>query len=386
MKLLVLDWGAYTLPDINECLTANHVHCRNIYYYFDNKYKDDFFCRHFSEYLTSDSYDAVFTVNFFPLVAEICHKYHVKYLSWSFDNPQIALDSTDILGYETNYVFLFDRIQAAHYQKKGHTNVYHLPLAVNPTRLSSLSLTPEEIQMYTADISFVGNLYSSPLPRILSYLDDYHRGYLESISLLQSKLYGRYLIDELLTDGLIDGINQCVRKKLNNPNASLSREQLSFSMATHITREERLLLLGLLSHRYSLNLYSGEVHPVLSRANYLGTANYLTQMPKVFLASRINLNITLKIIQSGIPLRALDILGAGGFLLSNYQEELSENFIPDKELVLYSDIEDAVAKADFYLRHGDIRLKIAKAGQAKVFSEFNYTRQLTTLFRTAGIL
>ena len=109
-------------------------------------------------------------------------------------------------------------------------------------------------------------------------------------------------------------------------------------------------------------------------------------MPKVFAASRINLNITLKILQSGMPLRVLDILGAGGFLLSNYQPELSEYFEDGKEIALYTDVQDAVDKANFYLSHENLRQSIAQASQAKVFENFNYTKQLQTLFTTAGIL
>ena len=57
-------------------------------------------------------------------------------------------------------------------------------------------------------------------------------------------------------------------------------------------------------------------------------------MPLIFRESKINLNITLRSITSGMPLRALDIMGAGGFLLSNYQQELAENYIDGEELVL----------------------------------------------------
>ena len=38
----------------------------------------------------------------------------------------------------------------------------------------------------------------------------------------------------------------------------------------------------------------------------------------MFANSKVNLNITLRNIKTGIPLRALDIMGAGGFLLTNY--------------------------------------------------------------------
>ena len=57
----------------------------------------------------------------------------------------------------------------------------------------------------------------------------------------------------------------------------------------------------------------------------MGYADYYEQMPKIFRLSDVNLNISLRTIQTGIPLRVLDVLACGGFLISNYQEELAES-------------------------------------------------------------
>ena len=46
-----------------------------------------------------------------------------------------------------------------------------------------------------------------------------------------------------------------------------------------------------------------------------------------FRNSKINLNPTAKGIRSGIPLRIFDILSCSGFLLTNYQSELSDHFL-----------------------------------------------------------
>ena len=108
-------------------------------------------------------------------------------------------------------------------------------------------------------------------------------------------------------------------------------------------------------------------------------------MPCVFRYSKLNLNPTLKCIQSGIPLRALDIMGAKGVLLSNYQPELAEYFENEKDLILYESIEDAIDKADFYLRHEDLRREIALNGYQKVKESFSYPERINTLFRIAKI-
>ena len=165
----------------------------------------------------------------------------------------------------------------------------------------------------------------------------------------------------------------------------ISREALSYAMAARITREDRLLALKLLSNHYDVKLYSRENNELLDKVTYMGTVDYDEEMPKVFKASEINLNITLKCIRSGIPLRALDIMGAGGFLISNYQPELNENFIDGQEMVTYESIEDMYAKVNFYLNNPDLRKEVARRGHEKVASEYRYEDRIDEMLRIAGI-
>jgi spore maturation protein CgeB len=101
--------------------------------------------------------------------------------------------------------------------------------------------------------------------------------------------------------------------------------------------------------------------------------------------SKINLNPTLKSIRSGIPLRALDILGCGGLLLSNYQAELVEAFIPNEEVVIYESIEDAAEKAEYYLNHEAERERVAQNGYRKACEMFSFDRQLEKLFNECNL-
>ena len=48
--------------------------------------------------------------------------------------------------------------------------------------------------------------------------------------------------------------------------------------------------------------------------------------------------MTIRNIRTGIPLRVWDILGAGGFLLTNFQVELPDYFENGKDIVYYEDI------------------------------------------------
>lgn len=125
-----------------------------------------------------------------------------------------------------------------------------------------------------------------------------------------------------------------------------------------------------------MDLYSQEMDEGLKKVNYRGYADYYREMPVIFARSKVNLNISLKTIRTGIPLRVLDIMGCGGFVLSNYQQELLEYFVPGEECVVYENTEDLFLKADYYLKHEEERKRIAAAGLAKVKRDFTFEERL----------
>ncbi len=94
-------------------------------------------------------------------------------------------------------------------------------------------------------------------------------------------------------------------------------------------------------------------------------------MPKVFLFSKINLNFTSKPIRSGLPLRIWDILGAGGFLLTNFQSEIPEYFEVGKDLEAFASEEELVEKIRYYLAHDEEREEIARNGYQKAKEQYS---------------
>lgn len=384
MKLLIFEWGAgtFTYNDIIESLSDNGVSYRTVSYQFEDKNEDEFFEHRFGKVLAEDSYDAVFSVNYFPLVAKCAHNRHIPYLSWSYDNPLDVPDIEKTLGYPENHVFLFDRIQFEGYKNAGFDNVYHLPLAVNTKRLDKIRLSQNEIMQYGCDIAFVGKMYESMLGSYMSIMDDYAKGYVDAIIRVQQKIYGYYIIDELLTDKFMEDINRHFKELSPDTTFVLPKQALSYAMAAQTTRNERLILLNLLSSHFKMKYYSWKNCEILKNAEFMGSCDYYIQQPKVFKACKLNLNITLKCLQSGIPLRAMDILGAGGFLLSNFQPELAEYFVNGQDVVMYDSIEDAYEKAQYYLSHDEERIRIAENGHDKAKEMFSYDKQLAVILRS----
>ncbi len=69
-------------------------------------------------------------------------------------------------------------------------------------------------------------------------------------------------------------------------------------------------------------------------------------------------------------------MGAGGFLMTNYQEDFLKHFKPDREFVFYEDKEDLMEKTAYYLEHETERKKIAKNGFLKTAAEHTYKKRL----------
>ena len=78
----------------------------------------------------------------------------------------------------------------------------------------------------------------------------------------------------------------------------------------------------------------------------------------------------------------MDIMGSGGFLLTNFQSDFLNHFIPDEDFVYYETIADMKDKVQYYLEHDEERKQIAKNGYQKVKETFTLKHCLQTMLQT----
>ncbi|MBD5396475.1 MAG: glycosyltransferase [Lachnospiraceae bacterium] len=385
MKLLVYLWNAYLEADVLEICQEKGVSVKTFSWTFRDKNQDDRFMNWFGKTIDIRTYDAVLSINYWPLLSQVCQDQGIRYIAWCYDNPLNVVKIEETLANPVNAVFLFDKIQYFKYKNTGFDTVYYLPLGVNASRMKRLSISDAEYARYAAQVSFVGQLYESRLPEIMAPMNEYTKGYLNALMNVQTIMYGAYLLDECITEELIRDINDQYLQKVPDTEVRLSKEALNFAMACEITRKNRIILLSLCGARYDTRLYSYQNSEVIKNVKKCSQVDYLKEMPLVFACSKINLNPSLRIIQTGIPLRAFDIMGAGGFLLSNYQEELLEYFENEKDMVVYESMEDAIAKINFYLNHEDLRRKIAESGRIKTLEEHSLQNRFEQIISDAGL-
>ncbi len=377
MRILFFDMGSFTYRDVRDAMESLGHEVHTLYYHFADRYKDDFFDDRFSYELEKKAYDLVFSVNFFPLVAKTCKEKGLPYVSWSYDSP---LDERmqNYFSYDTNHIFLFDRQEVADYNLKGYSGVFHMPLAVNVERIDRIGLS----HRIKRDVSFVGKLYSSDLPTLMYPAGDYIKGYIDALLHVQIGLYGCNILESSISDDMVDMLNESYRK-IGQDRVRLSKRGLAFAISTQITHFERKVLLDELAEGYDVHIYTADKAELTDKVSIHGPVKYYDEMYEVFASSRLNLCPTLRSIASGIPLRALDVLGSGSLLFSNYQPELAEYFTDGKDVVMYESLDDAVAKAEFYLSHPEECESIALSGRETAKSAFGYRDKVEKML--AGI-
>lgn len=333
-----------------------------------------------------DPIDLVFSFNFFPNISEGCQKLGIKYVSWVFDCPHKTLCSPQVFN-DVNDIHIFDRLMCEDLERKGVKNVHHTPLAVNKDRLSKycsdLDLGSGGQIVYQHDVSFIGNLYDNEF----NFYDQIKgipgplKDYIDAVISAQEKIFSMdFFTDESVVNTKhIESIDNYVIFEKSGKYDIDYHEVILDMLRKKVTVNERRHILEKMGENYDTVLYTaGDIKPIKNVCN-LGFADYMTRMPRVFRRSKVNLNITLRSIRSGIPLRILDILAAGGFALTNYQPEIGENFTDGVHLAMCVTPEEMVQKAGYYLQHEDERKEIAEKGREKVWEEFSYERILSRI-------
>ena len=396
MHILMYRWKAYNYRDIEQTFLLLGHTVDNIEQELGSYDVSPEFERVIEEKIRGTHYDMVFTVNYFPLISNVCERTGVKYVSWTCDNPLISMYHESVF-HACNYIFTFDKTNYLEFRGMGVKHIWYLPLAVDTERMDALLGAPEkperrnatqdsEMRKYRGDVAFVGSLYErNSYDKIKNRLPEYLRGYFDAVMEAQLNISGANIVEPMLTTNILEQLQEYFQ--LEKSEGSFSDLGLIFQttvLGFKIAEIERRRALIELSKHYKVNVYSNSNVSDLLRIQYCGSVDYWSEMPKVFRMSKINLNFTIPNIKSGIPLRIWDVLGCGGFLLTNYQAEIPYYFKEGEDLVCFDGLEDLCEKVGYYLEHEEERKRIAWNGYHKVREKHYYIERIHTILDTVA--
>lgn len=316
MKILIYRWSVFHQEDIAEAFES-FGHTVEYYEEMPDERKGTDI-RRLKEVVAE--YDLVFSANYFSRVSNACQAQQKKYIAWTVDSPMLTMFDTSVFN-ECNYIFLFDKFDYYRFLQMGVKHVYYLPLAVNAERVKNCieAASEKEKGKYRVDISFVGGLYyKNSYDAIEDKLPEYLQGYFDACMEAQLDLYGDNVFDRLLTADILERLCEII--DFHQSDTAFSDIKLVFSstyLGFKTAQKERIRNLNALASRFEVNLYTDRTDDRLRGVHVKESVDYREEMPLVFHESDINMNFTIRNIRTGLPLRIWDILGAGGFLLTN---------------------------------------------------------------------
>ncbi len=379
-RILIYKWRAYNYLDVYETFRAFGFAVDFLEQHLPSYDEDAQLTEKLLKRMREKSYDFVFTINYFGVVSDACEQMGVPYVSWSCDSPLISMYHESVFN-RHNFIFLFDKSSYLFFKELGVEQIWHLPLAVDTDRIDHIIQNALDLKLYENEISFIGSLYErNSYDSLVPTFPPYLQGYLDCAMEAQMNICGGNLLERLLTDDICMQLERHYR--LEKSERSFSDLKLIFAttvLGFKVAKEQRCSCLLELVKKHPVSIYTNSNTHDLVKIDYRGSVDYWTQMPKVFYGSKINLNFTIPNIKSGIPLRVWDVLGAGGFLITNYQPELELYFEPDKDLVIFESKQDLAQKVSYYLEHEEQRRKIAENGYKKVKLNHSYKQRIAQM-------
>lgn len=374
-KILFYQWYSFMNQGIEKAFKQLGIEYDILYYQQTDWEEDPVFEEKLEKQLRENVYDAVFSVNFAPVVSYVCERHGIKYISWVYDSP-MHIRNYDVMKNSCNKIYMFDWGQIQEYKKRG-IEMEHMPLAVD-SEVFNLPQNETVKREYSAQIGMVGKMYATEYTTYTNPLSDETKHLLNEMISSQRDVYNDCFIPRLLTDELIEKINKEYAGA--GIDFQIEERELEYMMLCETTSRERYIILSALANHFDTHLYTTEKMDI-KNLHIHGPVDYYKQMPYIFKLSDINLNISLKAIRTGIPLRCVDILGCGGFLLSNYQEELVQYLDVGTDCEVYGSFEEMYEKVDFYIKHEELRKKIAENGFLKAQKIFTFKNRIEQMFK-----
>ena len=337
-------------------------------------------------YIMENKIDFLISVYFIMNAAMAAFKTNIRYISIIWDAPYVGIYNP--LGRLNNvWISSFDKLERERYLEKGIKHVLYQPLSVNQDLTEEWNRDIQDALQgnYIHDISFVGRLYDkNTYDECIEMIPDVMRYYFNSIfEEAACKWDGINRVYGTTTNEIWKYI-EVISPEFKLVNRMDIEDARCFEMTCivkKIANIERVAVLNMLAEEYSVALYtdSESAKTVLRNVELQPPVIMGKAAGMVYAGSKINLNISLKGMEGGTPLRIMDIMAAGGFVLSSYCSETAELFEEDKEIVMFKTPEELVEKVNYYLGHDRERKQIAEAGHKKVITCYTYEKKLKQL-------
>jgi len=334
----------------------------------------------------------IVSINYRHGLPEISSRLGIPLLVWEID-PRIERPAPQRTANPFTYLYTYRKANVAKFREAGFTNVEYLPLAANPKRRCPMTLSPEEIERYGADVSFAGSSMVGQA-EVLSQL--YQRltknrqypgmagspirdfSHLRELALTeQAQRPDDYVIEAVFREHLpqnawvaLDDEQRLVDLAVCTAESAASqRRAQALSRFSQFAQDARVAVWG----------DDGWRQIVPKGVHYRGSVGHFLELTAVYNASKINLDIN-RIYQPDITtMRVFDVLACNAFVLADYSDDLGELMSLDNEVIAYRALAELPSLARHFLTHPHEREQMAAAGYRKVLKEHTISMRVENM-------
>ncbi len=299
----------------------------------------------------------------------------IPFASWYVDSPMLI-----IKHYERNLspccaVFLWDEDYIRDIRALGFDKVHYLPLAADPTVFRPIDRAKNPLASQANEVAFVGNSMAKKIQKRLERLGltNEHKSFIEELGRVYAQSGARN-VGDILEQARYKG-HPLVQEMQNGKRVDF--ETLVMWQATQIYR---LKYIQMLEPFNPVIRGDDGWHGVLNGTFRIGPElSYYDELNYFYNVSKINFNITSTQMRNSVNQRVFDVPALGGFLLTDYKQQLEGLMEIGKEAVCYRDREEIPELVRFYLKHERDRKNIAEHGRRRILAEHTYVHRVKEL-------
>jgi spore maturation protein CgeB len=365
VRILVLDTGYFVVQDVLEAAADLGWEVVALRTKAVGKAEGGFVAE-LLRCLVSHRPDFVLTMNHLGfdekgILAGLLGRYEIPYASWFVDHPMPILGGADTNATPFCQVFCFERMALPWLERHGYADPVYLPTGSSRRHFHPSAVDRAAAQELRWPLTFAGN----------SWWSKAREGSPAWVRKLASGLGRRF---EVNRKAIANGLEGHLQKLSSIPERSrYAVAQVALAEASMLTRRGFARALAPEGLRVFGDDNWRRLVPGLDLRRGVGYGNALSAL---FAGSSVNANVTAEQMPTAVNQRVWDVPAAGGFLLTDAQEDVLELFEDGTDVAIYRDFEEAADKARHYLRRPEQREAIAKAGFEKVDREHRVTHRL----------
>jgi spore maturation protein CgeB len=301
-------------------------------------------------------------------LTELLTELKIPFASWYVDSPTYILYDGGVNCSPYCAIFCWERSYLKPVEEMGFRSPTFLPLATDPEVFRPGS---GERGRFRSSVSFVGESMETNRKRWGKMVPVKASREIEAISAA-----------ELLKDRK-RAILELYPKLAGHVAGNRSRIDIEAALIWKATQDYRVCLsLALIPLGLVIYGDTGWKRLLGNKGTLRPKVDYFRELPDVYQGTAVNINCTSFQMKTAVNQRVFDVPACGGFLLSDYQEDMDRFFEVGKEAVCFRTLEEAASLTVHYLGNEGERQRIAAAGRKRVLAEHTYDRRMAALVAT----